>query len=302
MTGIGRGAACDGRRHFDVEVRSTNARGLDVHLRLPPHLVGLETPLRCRVQARLERGKIYLHVRERAPEVGRAEETLPPGTPGLTVNRARADAAIAYAREIASRHGVSVETALSVLALPGVVEEAPAETNEVPEALLRALDKALDALEESTAAEGRAVAAALEGHLAALSDVEAELRAAAEAIPGRVRARIVERLDSLLAERGDALEAGRLEAEVALIAQKADVAEELDRLRAHLERARDLLARGGAVGIELGFLAQEMLREMNTIGAKSPDLSTEGRSAPGRGVVGAKALVERIREQAANLV
>jgi uncharacterized protein (TIGR00255 family) len=291
MTGFARDAGTlpDGTG-FVWELRSVNGRGLDLRLRLPAGSDALETKLREAVAARFRRGNISatltLKREDRAPR--------------LTPDPAALDQALALALAVAARiPGCPAPRAEAVLALPGVLRAELAEPREEDEMLRQAalaagFNRALAALAESRAAEG----AKLAGIFAALLEEIAALRVAALAEaasqPAMHRARLSAALAELLGGEKRIPEE-RLAIEVAILAQKSDVREELDRLGAHGEAARALLAEGGAVGRRLEFLAQEFGRECNTLGAKSASLALTGFS------LDLKAAVERLREQAANL-
>ncbi|KAA2214338.1 YicC/YloC family endoribonuclease [Teichococcus oryzae] len=291
MTGFARdaGALPDGTG-FVWELRSVNGRGLDLRLRLPPGLDALEAKLREAATARFRRGNIS------ATLTLKREDRAPRLTPDL----AALDQAIALALSVAARiPGCPPPRAEAVLALPGVLRaEAPEPQEEADmlrhAALAAGFERCLLALAASRGAEGEKLA----GILGALLDEIAALRVAAMAEAASQPAAHRARLSAALAELLDGekrVPEDRLAVEVALLAQKSDVREELDRLGAHVEAARALLAEGGAVGRRLEFLAQEFGRESNTLGAKSASLALTGLS------LDLKAAVERLREQAANL-
>lgn len=291
MTGFARhaGTLPDGTG-FVWELRSVNGRGLDVRIRLPPGLDPLEARLRDAATARFKRGNISatltLKREERAPR--------------LTPDPAALAQAIRLALEVAAQiPGCPAPRAEAVLALPGVlraeaVEPAEAELETRHAVLAEGFAVALDGLAEARRAEG----ARLHAILSALLDEIAALReaAAAEAAaqPAAHRARLTAALAALL-EGETRVPEERLAAEVALLAQKSDVREELDRLGAHLGAARALLASAEAVGRKLEFLTQEFGRESNTLGAKSASLALTRLS------LDLKAAIERLREQAANV-
>lgn len=291
MTGFARqaGTLPDGTGYV-WELRSVNGRGLDVRLRLPPGLDRLEAPLREATAARFKRGNISatltLKREDRAPR--------------LTPDPAALEQALALALDLAARiPGCPPPRAEAVLAMPGVLRSATAAPPEEEEqaqqaALAAAYAQALLALAESRDAEGAkldTILAALLAEIAALR--EAALAEAAQQ-PAAHRARLTAALAELL-EGEHRVPEERLAVEVALLAQKSDVREELDRLGAHVEAARALLESGEAVGRRLEFLAQEFGREANTLGAKSASLALTRHS------LDLKAAIERLREQAANI-
>ncbi len=292
MTGFARvsGALPDGTS-FVWELRSVNGRGLDLRLRLPNGLDALEPPLREAAGKRLKRGNVSasltLKREDRAPR--------------LTPDPAALDQAIALATAVAQRLGAPPPRAEAILALPGVLRAEVAEPDEAAEeakraALLAAFNEALGGLVAARAGEGAQLATIL----GALLDEIAALReaAAAEAAtqPDAQRQRLMENLAKLLGE-GDArarVPEERLAQEVAMLAQRSDVREELDRLAAHVSEARRLL-KGGEIGRKLEFLTQEFVREANTLCSKSASV---GLTRIGLDL---KAAIERLREQAANV-
>lgn len=294
MTGFAResGTTPDGTP-FVWELRSVNGRGLDLRLRLPNGLDSLEPALREAVTKRLKRGNVSANL-----NLQRAERA-----PRLTPDPAALEQAIALAVEVASRiPGAPAPRAEAVLSLPGVLRAEVAEPDEAAEEARRAalaggFSRALDGLVEARAREGAQLAAIL----GALLDEIAALReaAAVEAAgqPAAQRARLLENLANLLGE-GEArtrVPEERLAAEIALLAQRGDVREELDRLGAHVSEARSLLTAGDAVGRKLEFLTQEFVREANTLCSKSAS------TALTRIGLDLKAAIERLREQAANV-
>jgi uncharacterized protein (TIGR00255 family) len=291
MTGFARasGTLPDGAS-FVWEIRSVNGRNLETRLRLPNGLEALEPALKDATGKRLRRGNVSatltLKREERAPR--------------LTPDPAALEQAIRLALDIAARiPGAPPPRAEALLTLPGVLRAEAAEPEEGAEegkraAIAAAYAEALAGLEASRRAEGEK----LFGILTALLDEIAALCAAAgqEAAlqPAAQKARLTEQLAALL--DGDRrISEDRLAAEVALLAGKSDVREELDRLGAHLEQARAMLASGEAVGRKLDFLTQEFVREANTLCSKSATVALT------RLGLDLKAAIERLKEQAANV-
>jgi uncharacterized protein (TIGR00255 family) len=293
MTGFAResGTTPDGTS-FVWELRSVNGRGLDLRLRLPNGLDALEPALREAAGRRLRRGNVSasltLKREERAPR--------------LTPDPAALEQAIALATSVAARLGAPPPRAEAVLALPGVLRAEIVEPDEAAEearraAIFASFETALAGLAAARGREGAQLAAIL----AALLDEIAALRDAAvtEAAtqPDAQRQRLMENLAKLLGE-ADArarIPEERLATEVAMLAQRSDVREELDRLAAHVAEARRLLASGDAIGRKLEFLTQEFVREANTLCSKSASV---GLTRLGLEL---KAAIERLREQAANV-
>ena len=258
------------------EARSVNHRGLDLRLRLPSGCGGLEPPVRQAAQARFQRGSIALELRF---EQAQARQRY-------RVDEAWLDELAAVAER---RGGGGIA---GLLGLRGVIEAVDPELEPRDgAALLATAEEALDGLLEARRAEGRALAAALDAHLLAMRGQARTARGLAALQPAALRGRLaaaVAALDAGLPEE-------RLAQEVALLAAKADVREELDRLDAHLEASGALLASGEAVGRKLDFLCQEIHREANTLGSKSADLELT------RAVLDFKAALEAFREQARNV-
>jgi uncharacterized protein (TIGR00255 family) len=288
MTGFARSDGALGAHSWTFEIKSVNGRNLDVRSRLPSGFDQLDQQIRAAVAARLKRGSVSVSLavlRQNAATQYR-------------VNRDLLDRLVALSHEIA---GAGVEPARvdGLLAVRGVVEaveepESEEERAEVEVAMLATLDQALGRLADARLAEGARLITVLSNHLA---EIERLVRAAgdtAAAQPAALRERLRTQLAALL-EAVPALPEERLAHEAALIVSKADVREELDRLAAHVAAARDLLARGGAVGRQLDFLCQEFNREANTLCSKSADVELT------RIGLALKAAIEQLREQVQNI-
>jgi uncharacterized protein (TIGR00255 family) len=288
MTGFARTDGGAGAFRFVWELRSVNAKGLDVRLRMPSGFDALEPALRAAVAERLARGSVSGTL-----SVQRVETQA-----GIRVNEALLDQ---YLRLAARYPQLEPPRLDGLLALRGVIETSdaaePDETTRQAEqaAVRKAFAAALDALAKARLHEGQALGTILEERLAAID----ALRERAEANPTRqpeaVRARLDEQIAALLGEGRPALDPDRLHQEAVLLALRADIREELDRLAAHVAQARLLLAQGGPVGRRLDFLAQELGRESNTLCSKSNDLSLTSIG------LDLKAVVEQFREQVQNL-
>ena len=293
MTGFAResGTLPDGAS-FVWELRSVNGRGLDLRLRVPNGLDGLEPALREAAGKVLKRGNVTANL-----NLGRQERA-----PRLTPDPAALEQAIALATSVAQRLGAPPPRAEAILSLPGVLRAESVEPDEAAEeakraALLKSFEAALADLVSARAREGAQLATIL----GALLDEIAALRdaAATEAAtqPDAQRQRLMENLAKILGE-GDVrsrIPEERLAQEVAMLAQRSDVREELDRLAAHIAEARRLLSSGEAIGRKLEFLTQEFVREANTLCSKSASV---GLTRLGLEL---KAAIERLREQSANV-
>ncbi|MCQ4348585.1 YicC family protein [Pseudomonas stutzeri] len=264
------------------ELRSVNHRYLEPHLRLPEALRELEGGVREALRQGLARGKVECTLRLTEESAGKA----------LQVDRERAAQVVAACEAVAAliRHPAPIDP-LAVLAWPGVLVADAADPQALSSAALALFGQALDELKASRAREGAALAALLEERLAAiLTEVEA-LRALVPQMLAAQRQKIENRFAELQAE----LDPQRLEQELVLLAQKSDVAEELDRLSTHVREVRRVLKAGGAAGRRLDFLMQELNREANTLGSKAFDpRSTQA-------AVNLKVLIEQMREQVQNI-
>ncbi|WP_082012776.1 YicC/YloC family endoribonuclease [Belnapia sp. F-4-1] len=292
MTGFAResGVLADGTG-FVWELRSVNGRGLDLRLRLPNGMDALEAGLRETLTRRLKRGNVSATLSLKREE-----------RPRLAVDPAALDQALRLALDLAARiPGSAPPRAEALLALPGIMRsEVPEPDESLEEAkraeLTAAWGRALEGLVAARHAEGTK----LQSILAGLLDEVAALReqAAVEAAdqPEAQRRRMLDQLSALLGETGTArVPEERLAQEVALLAQKSDVREELDRLGAHIEAARALLKAGEGAGRKLDFLTQEFVREANTLCSKSASVFLT------RTGLALKAAIERLKEQAANV-
>lgn len=288
MTGFSRVEGAQGAWTWAVEARSVNGRNLEVRPRLPAGFDGLERAVREGAQARFARGQVSLSL-----SVRRAEARA-----SVRVDEGAVTALLAAAEPFLASGVVRKPSWDGLLAVRGVVEAAEAEDEpaaraELESAVARSLQSALEALAASRAEEGRALAPVLAGLVDRIEVLTAEAEAhAAEQGPAlreRLRARFAELL------RGAEISEERLVAEAAVVAGRADVREELDRLHAHVAAARQLLAAEGAVGRRLDFLTQEFMREANTMCAKSASIALTQAGLE------LKAAVDQLREQVQNV-
>jgi uncharacterized protein (TIGR00255 family) len=290
MTGYGQGTAESDELRVAVDLRSVNNRFSDLRVRAPGELGPAAAEVRRRVAARIRRGRVEMTVR--VERLDGAE-----GRPSL--NRALLDEVMAAASTLREELGTAGEPATGqLLAIPGMfrVETAEVDWDEAQQSkLYEALGEALDALDEDRRREGAVLARDLLARVARLKELSTACRARAGKVPERVRQRLLERLEKLGA--GVELDPARVAQEAVLLADKADVTEELVRLDGHVEQAERLLSRpdGKPMGKRLDFLLQELQREANTLGNKSPDLELT------QGALDLKTELERIREQAQNL-
>lgn len=286
MTGFGaaEGPVSGGR--LQVELRSVNHRHFNLQLKVPAELQALEVEIRERLRGRIARGHVTVS--------GRWVED-PAGSATLRLNLPRAREVVAALRELKRALRLKGEVELGwVVRQPDVlVAEAGGERSVEPAAVLAVLDRATDALLGMRAAEGTALARELSAQLDALAAGLASVEARAPERLTAERDRLREAVATLL--DGARLDESRLAQEVALIADRLDIAEEIARLKTHLSAARATLAEQAPVGRQLAFLGQEMLREINTIGSKAND------GAITQTVIAMKGDLEQFREQVENL-
>ncbi|MEM6456323.1 MAG: YicC/YloC family endoribonuclease [Acidobacteriota bacterium] len=290
MTGFGQADAESARFRVRVALRGVNHRYLDVVVRLRDEYRQLEADVRAHLAARLTRGRVEATI-ELEPRAARGLRIEIDETMGQAVDTLQGD----LEKRGWLRGGAL--TFADLLRLPAItVRQDEVAWGAEDDALLReALDGALDQLLAARAAEGAELAAAIVARLDGLEALHAEMTARVASLPARLTEAHRRRLDELLAGTDATLDPQRLAQEIALLADRSDVSEELDRLRTHLGHARTLLDRAEAVGKRLDFLAQEIFRECNTIGAKCRDAEVV------RLVLDAKALCEQIREQVQNV-
>jgi len=287
MTGYARiGGAIEGGV-FTCEIKSVNGRGLDIRLRLASGLDALETEIRQRIGKAISRGSVTLNLM--------AERDT--GSARLVVNQQALESVLMALAELKGRVEATPPSLDGILSLPGVLELRNGAADERGEAMHAALlDMVSQALADLVAmrrVEGQAIARVLAERI----DEIAALVDRADRHPARDRQVIADRLRQQIATLSDEIEVSpdRLAQEALLLATKADIQEELDRLRAHIAAARKLLAEGGAVGRRFDFLAQEFNREANTLCSKSNavELTAIGLDL--------KAAIDQLREQVQNI-
>jgi len=287
MTGVGVAHGETELGDLAIELRTFNGRNLSIKTRLAAAAQGFEADFDKRLRAALVRGSVRVTVEIVAVAAGAQP----------IVDMDRAAAAAAELRELAAELDLSEPPTLAdVLAVPGVFASSPSRVAaEPPPGVAALFDRALAALLEHRRTEGRSVAELVTGQIRELEAGHAAAAARAPEIAANHRQKLLERVNQFLEGQARTMEDADVLREVALFADRVDVTEELDRLAVHLEQAHALLAAGGEVGRKLEFLLQEILREINTLGSKSPD------AAMARTVVDMKAAIDRAREQAANL-
>jgi uncharacterized protein (TIGR00255 family) len=289
MTGFARSEGHAEDFSWVWEMKSVNSKSLDLRFRLSPGFEGLEVALRTLLAEQLQRGALTVNLA--------ATRTSTPGA--VRVNREALAQVTALANELVEQHGAAPPRADGLLALRGVLESGEVEEAvEVRErrhaALLASARQAVEGLVGARREEGARLRAVL---AARLDEIEALTVAADETAtvqPDAIKTRLKMQMTALL-DATPALSDDRLAQEAALLAAKADLREELDRLKAHATASRELLAGGGAIGRRFDFLCQELNREANTLCAKSSDLALT------RIGLGLKAAIEQLREQVQNI-
>ena len=265
------------------ELRSVNHRYLDVVVRLPEDLRALEPSVRERVAARLGRGKLECQLRC---------QTVVAGNIGLEVDQTRLKALLHACREVEKRTAeASSPGVMDLLRWPGVAVEQAPDIDQLQPGALALLERTLDEFIETREREGAKLAELISQRCAAVSEA---VNRARRRLP-EVQARIRDKLTARLAELDVPADNNRLEQELVFLAQKIDIAEELDRLGAHVAEVRSVLQRDEPVGRRLDFLMQELNREANTLGSKSADTETTAVA------VDLKVLIEQMREQVQNI-
>lgn len=289
MTGFAREAGVTGPYRWAWELKTVNARGVDVRLRVPPGYDALGEEARQTIAKALGRGTCHAGL-----TITRAE-----AAPSVRINEAVLSSLVEALSRVSVPDSIRPATLDGLLATRGVVEIVENENDEslaaaLAEDLRAALARALQALLATRRSEGAALAEILLSQLDAIAALTGDAEACPARRPEAIKARIAEQV-AALTDGKMALDAQRLHQEAVLIAAKADIREELDRLKAHVFAARALLAEGGVVGRRLDFLAQEFSREANTLCAKANDVSltTIGLDL--------KTVVEQFREQVQNV-
>ena len=291
MTGFGSAQGQGGGYRWSLEVRSVNARGLDIRTRLPDGIEGLEKTVRDKIAKIVSRGNISAAIR-----LFRDDEAA-----SISIDANRISAALDAVDQVqntASERGIKLAEvrATDILAIRGVMESSRDQgpTQDVVKLLGVEFDGALESFRAMRAQEGAAVAALLSDQVDQVNKFTDAAEKAAGSRTKRMKSAIQTALKTITGAT-DTVDAGRVEAELAMIAVKVDVTEEIDRLRTHVAAARALLNGKGPVGRKLDFLTQEFNREANTLCSKaqSAELTAIGLDL--------KAVIDQMREQVQNL-
>jgi uncharacterized protein (TIGR00255 family) len=289
MTGFARSHGASGPYAFEWELKSVNAKGFDLRMRLPPGWDELEATAKKRAGELLSRGTVYANL-----TVKRANAAST-----VRINEDVLASIVKVAGELAGRIDAVAPSIDGLLGIKGVIEIVEPESNEAEDkaakaAAAAAFEQALTDLVQMRQREGTTLGQIL---IQRMDEIE-RLANKAEAAPGRkpeaIRARIAEQVAALL-ESSERFDSDRLNQEALMIAARADIREELDRIASHVSQAREMIGKGGPIGRRLDFLAQEFNREVNTCCSKSNDLELTNTGLEMKNVV------EQFREQVQNL-
>lgn len=288
MTGFGRGSVTDNEFAVTAELKTVNNRFLDISLRLPAELQALESVIKRLISNRLKRGRVEVNL-----QYDRTTDTA------YDLNRPLIAGYITAMREMQNEFGLSGEPDLNVIArLPNVVSTKKEEpTPEFLSAVESAFNAALDDLEKMREKEGGLLAAELESRLKEIEGRLPSIESEAAKVSEEYSQRLTKRINDMLAKSDSQidLDQGRLAQEIAYIAERADISEEITRLRTHIEHFRSIAAESIDVGKRLDFLTQELNREANTITSKTTNMVVKENA------LAIKSEIEKIREQVQNV-
>jgi len=287
MTGFGQGSFEGTDFKVSLDIRTVNNRYLDTHLRLPQELSNLESRLKKQVQEALKRGRVDINIS--------VTQTRPVS---MELNRALIRGYLESVNIVREEFGLTGELDINgLIRLPGVFQNqaGASQTDEsVAKGVQAALSQALNALQQMRSVEGKELATELNSRLNIIEAQIPTIEANASQLPAIYRERLEKRIKDLMSERG-AVDEARLAQEIAYLAERSDITEELARLRSHVSQFGELISKGGEVGKKLDFILQEMNREANTILSKSNNISI------GDAAIIIKTEVEKLREQVQNV-
>jgi len=289
MTGFARSHGTSGPYSFEWELKSVNAKGFDLRFRMPPGFDEVEAVARKRATEVLSRGTVYANLTVKRSNAAST----------VKINEEVLNSVLRIAAELAGKIDAVAPSVDGLMNIKGVIEVVEPEADEAEDkaakaAVAAAFEEALIALAAMRKREGTTLGELLSQRL---NEIEA-LSQKAEAAPGRkpeaIRARLAEQIATLL-EASDRFDSDRLNQEALMMATKADIREELDRIASHISQSREMIKKGGPVGRRLDFLSQEFNREVNTCCSKSNDLELTSTGLEMKNVV------EQFREQVQNL-
>ncbi|MBI3404539.1 MAG: YicC family protein [Acidobacteria bacterium] len=291
MTGFAQARAEQNGWALRVNLRSVNHRFLDIHLRLPDGFEPFEIRIRQALRDRLRRGHVDL--------------TLyfePAGPAAVHINRAVAAAYLQAARDLREEFSLDADPDLAaILRLPGVIDSAAPseeEQEQIANTLLGCVQEAAGKLNEMRESEGRALSQEMKGRLEHIAQNAAKIETLAASVRMAYAQRLESRLKELLAD--SSVDPQRILQEAAIVAERGDIAEEVTRMRSHVQQFQSLLASGGEIGKKLDFLLQEMQREANTTLSKTPGIEADGLAITNLALE-VKSEIEKLREQAQNI-
>ena len=264
------------------EIRSVNQRYLETYFRLPEQFRGLETKLKNTFKQRLQRGKIECSLRFEGADSSQK---------GLEMNQELASQLIKNAQWVAEQAGNATLNPIDILKWPGVMQAPEQDVDAITIELMAGFEATLNEFIEARSTEGANLAVMIEQRLTAISEQASIVRGFMPDVQAWQKARILKKFEDAKVD----LDSTRVEQELVLLAQKSDVAEELDRLDSHVSEAQNVLKKGGAVGRRLDFMMQEFNREANTLGSKV--INTDITAV----AVECKVLIEQMREQVQNI-
>ncbi len=289
MTGFARADGVSSSFTWHWEVRSVNGRGLDIRMRLPPGFEGLEPRVREAVGRWVTRGSVNITLNAKRTQ----------GLTEIRLNEKALDQVLAAVEHLKTKVAIGPPSAEALLNIKGLIEVAEIEETEADalartEAMLGTLEAALSGMVRSRSEEGTRLGAILNEQIATIETLVDRIEQMPARSPEAIRLKLKQQIDRLL-ETGSGMDEGRLYQEAALIAVRADIEEELMRLRTHLSAARELLGSSEPSGRRLDFLAQEFNREANTVCSKSNDADVT------RAGIDLKAVIDQMREQVQNI-
>jgi uncharacterized protein (TIGR00255 family) len=288
MTGFGRGSVTEHTFAITVELKTVNNRFLDINLRLPGELQLIESTVKRQISSRLKRGRVEVNLQyDRIDDVE------------YEVNGSLIRGYLAAMKDMQREFGLMGEPDLNVIArLPNVVSTKKEEPSEdFLKALESAFARALDDLEKMREKEGSMLAEELKSRLNAVEERLPAIQAEADNVGEEYHQRLSKRIADMLAKSDSQIDIdqGRLAQEIAYIAERSDISEEISRLTGHIQHFRDILAEEIDVGKRLDFLTQELNREANTIASKTPNMVVKENA------LAIKSEIEKIREQVQNV-
>jgi uncharacterized protein (TIGR00255 family) len=287
MTGFGHARDEEGGAHWSWDIKSVNGRGFECRFRLPPGFDNMEVDLKRALSLKCARGNFFVAL---SFDQAGSESAI-------RINEGALDAVLDAIRRVSERIECGRPQPEAILAIRGVLQSDDWSSDEerrerIEPALRQSFEDAVERLAASRRSEGLALETMLSAQIAEVEQLRRDAAQCAAAAPSAIKARIAAQISDLL---GGGFDAERLEQEAALIAMRADIREELDRLDAHCNAARSLLKEGGPVGRKLDFLSQEFNREANTLCSKAADLDLK------RIGLAMKSVIDQFREQVQNI-